>query len=400
MSCCLLSYFRTSRIVLAITLFVALVSTAAAFTNGQPASLVLGQSNFTSSGYATTANGMFIPQSVAIDPVSGKVFIADGDNNRVLRFDNVDSKTNGAAADGVLGQPDFTSNTPATNQSGMSGPLGVVLDSSGRLWVTDNLNHRVLRFDNAATKANGAAADGVLGQANFASSGFATTASGMYFPVSVAIDSSRLWVSDSWNHRVLRFDNAASKANGAAADGVLGQPDFTSSNAFVTTRNRMSYPNGIVVDKAGHLWVADSNNNRVLRFDNAASKANGAAADGVLGQPDFTSNTAVTTQSGINVAGDVEADNAGNLWVTDYSNNRVLRFDNAASKANGAAADGVLGQPDFTSSGFATSQSRMSRPGGTAIDSSNRLWVVDAINNRVLRFDSLYSTYYLPLAQR
>jgi hypothetical protein len=76
----------------------------------------------------------------------------------------------------------------------------------------------------------------------------------MFFPTGVAIDSAgRLWV--------------AGKANGAAADGVLGQSDFGSRNS-ATTASGMYFPSGVAMDSAGRLWVADYGNNRVLRFDN------------------------------------------------------------------------------------------------------------------------------------
>ena len=51
----------------------------------------------------------------------------------------------------------------------------------------------------------------------------------------------------------------------------------------------MDTPMDVAVDSGGRLWVADANNNRLLRFENAALKTNGADADGVLGQRDFDS---------------------------------------------------------------------------------------------------------------
>jgi len=311
-----------------LAVFDQLLSTVSAFTNDQAASLVLGQPNFTSSAITTTASGMAGPSDVAIDPTSGKVFGADSGNWRVLRFASQAALVSGAAADGVLGQSDFTSGGSTTTSNTMYYPSGVVVDNAGRLWVADTYNHRVLRFDGAAGKANGAAADGVLGQSDFGSSNFATTASAMRFPSGVAVDSAgHLWVADSGNWRVLRFDGAADKANGAAADGVLGTSDFTRFSQ-TTRAGAMENPSGVAVDSAGRLWVADTYNHRVLRFDDAAGKAIGAAADGVLGQSDFGSSNFATTASAMRFPSGVAVDSAGHLWVADYGNNRVLRFDN------------------------------------------------------------------------
>ena len=271
MSCRLLSLIRAGRILLVFALFAQLLSTATAFTNGQPASLVLGQPDFTSKALATTASGMNYPTDLAVDPTSGKVFVADHYNHRVLRFASSAALTSGIAAEGVLGQPDFTSYALIIppNARGMSAPTGVAVDTAGRLWVADYNNSRVLRFDSAAGAPLALPADGVLGQPDFTSYASTTTASTMHNPTGVAVDSAgRLWVADEGNSRVLRFDGASGKPNGAPADGVLGQPDFT-SRTQATTASGMNLPTGVAVDIDGYLWVVDYFNNRVLRFDSA-----------------------------------------------------------------------------------------------------------------------------------
>ena len=77
-------------------------------------------------------------------------------------------------------------------------------------------------------------------------------------------------------------------------------------------------PQGIWLDKAGTLWVADTGNNRVLWWFNASSiTSNGAKADGVLGQIDFISNVLIEMNSPIGVTMDGQT-----VWVADYGYNR------------------------------------------------------------------------------
>jgi sugar lactone lactonase YvrE len=364
--------------------------TAITWTNQQPADLVLGQTNFTTATSGLTQNTLTNPVSVAIDPTTNKVFVSDSGNHRVLRFSSVTSLTNGAAAEVVLGQADFTSNPIATTATGMHLLGGICVDSAGRLWVSDYGNNRVLRFDNASTIATGAPANGVLGQSSFTTFGNGATQSSLSWPKDVVIDSAgRLWVADYTNNRVLRFDNAASKANGANADGVLGQPDFTSSSVNLT-QNGMSGPEGITIDSAGNLFVADLNNRRVLRFDNATAKANGANADAVLGQPNFTSNTVLVSATGMKPAYSVAIDNLGQLYVSDTEHSRILIYQNAATLGNGAAASYVLGQPDFTSAtanNGGVSASSLLSPHHLFFDNvRDSLWVADINNHRVFRY--------------
>jgi sugar lactone lactonase YvrE len=360
--------------------------------SSQSAENALGQAQFNTNSVGTSATTMNGPIGVAVDPTTGKVFVSDSTNNRVLRFSSAGSLLTGSAAEAVIGQPDFTSSGHATTQKELYAPFGLACDAAGRLWIADSRNHRVLRFDNASAKPQfSGTADGVLGQSAFNTSANPNppTASSMNQPCAVTVDANgTLWVADAWNYRILRFDNAAAKANGAAADGVLGVPSFTVNSGGLATQYALDIPRGLATDAAGRLWVADTGNHRVLRFDNAAAKANGALADGLLGQGDYT--TAIPysppTAATMNFPSGLVVDAAGTLWVADSSNHRVLRFDNAASKFLDAAADAVLGQKSFTTNFSATSRAGMYGPIAVTLAASGDLFVADANNERVLRF--------------
>ena len=373
--------------------------TLVSFANGKTvpnhaaANFVLGQSGFITDALATTQTGLRSPRAVVVDPTTRKVFVADSGNNRVLRYASADSLANGAAAEAVLGQATFTTSAfpdPATAQS-MNFPSALFFDPQGRLWVADNNNNRVLMFAGAIGIASGSAATHVYGQPSFTTRNSAVTATGMDNPAGIWVDANdRLWVADSSNNRVLRFDGITGKADGAAADGVLGQPNFTTS-ASGNGAAQLSEAMGVAVSPSGALFVASTENNRVLRFDNAAAMVNGTNASAILGQPDFTTTTSgssavkMTRPSGLTVAAD------DSLWVCDTFSQRVLRFNLASTRLSGAAANGVVGQPDFTSGGFTsnTSQGLSSPSFSPFVDATDSLWVADFGNNRVLRFPAL-----------
>jgi DNA-binding beta-propeller fold protein YncE len=363
--------------------------TAAYFqANGAPANLVLGQPNFDSSAVGQGAAGMYAPRGVALD-AGGRLWVCDSANDRIVYFNNAAAKANGAAASGLLGQPSLDLD-PAKEMW----PQGVAIDPlSGKVFVADAARHRVLRFADSAVLASGAAAEAVFGQPNFSSGEPATSASRMRFPSGLCIDAQgRLWVADSNNHRVLRFDNASSRASGVSADRVLGQANFTTMETALNA-STFDSPQAVSVDSGGRLWVADRSHNRILRFDNAASKVNGAAADGVLGQPDFTSDGIPGTRTASSLAHPYQAlaDTAGHLWVADYGSNRVLRFDAAASLANGAAASGVLGQTNFSTYEEGPQDYALRGPKCLALDGSGGLWIGDTFNYRLVRHSAAAS---------
>ena len=360
----------------------------AQLTNGQAADVVLGQADFISNGHSTTASTMYYPNSVAVDPTTGKVFVGDVGGNRVLRFGSATSLASGASAESVLGQADFTSSAHAISQTGLQSVYALAFDASGNLYVSDNTANRVLRYNNASGKATGAGADGVLGQADFTSSAAAVTQNGLNNPRSMAVSSTgSLFVADFFGNRILRYDNAAAKANGANADAVLGQSTFT-TNTSGCTADLLYKPIGAAIDAAGSLFISDGGNFRVVRYDNAGSKANGASADGVLGQPDLTSDATPSSVNGSMAAAYLAVDAGGTLYASDIWSNRVLIFSHASAKANGANADGVIGHADFTTGSSGVTASTLNLPQGVAVlnDPGGKLFVADAYNSRILRY--------------
>jgi sugar lactone lactonase YvrE len=362
-------------------------------SNFMPANGVLGTTDFvTNTNYtAPSTTTLAEPFCVAIDPTTGKLFVADRDNRRVLRWSSINKLIDGSEAEVVFGQPDFvtrTANTGGISAATMNNPNSVYVDANGTLWVADRDNHRVLRFDNASTKLTAANADGVLGQPNFTSNTSGTTVGLLSAPTSVYVDGSgRLWVADKDNNRVMRFDNASTKPNGSNADGVLGQSDFVTGTTGLTA-STMNAPWGVYVDITGILWVAERSNNRVTRFDNAASLANGSSANGVLGQTDFVTGSSGLSQSKFDGPRGVFMDGLGRLYVGDEGNSRVIVFTDAASKPNGADADYVLGQPDFVTTGGVTSATGLNYPSTVFIDNANNhIWIPDTYSHRILRYD-------------
>ncbi len=363
---------------------------AGAWTNGQDAVAVIGQPDFVSSGAGTGTAGLHAPYDVAVDTAHGKLYVADGANHRVLRY-AYPLTGNQPNAELVFGQPDFLGGAAGTSRNTFNNIRGLAVDGTGRLWVSEFTNNRVVWFNSAyAIATNQPNASGVLGQPDFFSTGASAAQNGMHSPYGLAIDGTgSLYVADAGNNRVLRFDNASGKTNGANADGVLGQPDFFSNTAAIA-RNRMNTPRGVAV-AGSSLFVADRNAARVLRFDNAAGKANGADAEGVLGQSDFFSGVQSLSQSGMEYPGRLAADTLGRLYVSDGFNfDRVVIFHNAVNRPNGANADFVLGQADFVSAGAGLAQNRISldsSAGGMAVDDLNHILILaDFGNNRVLLF--------------
>jgi len=114
--------------------------------NGDLADSVLGQTNFTSGAPAAQRNGFWTPQ--LIDVFAGTLAVPDLSNSRCVLFGHAGHLPDGAPADTVLGKPFFTTGSPlAPTQGNMGLCRSVAFDAAGRLFVAEEINNRILRFD-------------------------------------------------------------------------------------------------------------------------------------------------------------------------------------------------------------------------------------------------------------
>lgn len=257
----------------------------------------------------------------------GNVYVSDQENNRVLQYNNpVESDR---VADAVFGQFNFYDNYAATTNVSLNRPWGVTVDSQGNVYISDQNNNRVLRFDTPLS--SDVVADRVYGQPDFSSSApnnGGLTALSLRLPAGVTVDSQdNLYVADTANHRLLIYE--ASSMTDTVADQVLGQPSFTSNsiNAGGVSARSLFNPTGVALDSQDNLYIADVGNHRVLKF--AASAIQDGISEKVFGQPDFTTiepNTRSVSAATLYLPTDLSVDSEGNLLVADMNNTRVLWY--------------------------------------------------------------------------
>jgi len=157
----------------------------------------------------------------------------------------------------------------------------------------------------------------------------------------------------------------------------------------------------LAFDSTGNLWVADYFNNRVLKYP-PANLVTGGAATVELGHPAglaafITQAAGVTSTTSLNEPAGLAFDSAGNLWIVDANNSRVLMYP-PANLVTGGAAILELGQPAgvtaFTSNtpdNGGLGRSTLATPIAVAFDSSGRVFVADVSNNRTLGFAPPFS---------
>jgi uncharacterized protein (TIGR03437 family) len=348
----------------------------------------------------------------ALFTVGNQIGIADRANSRLLLYPPASqwtSNTLDQTASQVIGQPDFNSGTANQGMPG-AGPstlafAGAAAFSGSELFVADTGNNRVL-----AIPFNGGAfgpATGVLGQdaltlnaVNLIEGREFDFAGASSYDAGLAVDLNssppHLYVADTYNNRILGYNDLRNLQPGQKADLVIGQPDFQhqwinypSNSALSPNQSGLYNPTGLAVDASGNLFVADTGKGRVLRFPAPFSNYTPGTpepANLVLGQSSYFFTITDPTDRTMAAPYGVALTNFPGLLVSDVVHSRVLFF-SGPDFVNGQPATNVFGQPDFTSSGAGSGMNQLNAPHHIANDSDDRLYVADTGNGRVMIFD-------------
>jgi DNA-binding beta-propeller fold protein YncE len=282
-------------------------------------------------GFGSKAGQLGFPRALASEP-GGETFVADTANDRVEVFD---------PAGNFLRMFGISARGPAQ----MTGPRGLAIDPSGRLLVSDTVGGRIETFAGGGEAYAGAWSLAGGFRARFSR------------PSGIGIDlRGSVFVADEGNERLVRLWGDATYLSELGGPADVG-------GAHLSGAGSVSVAAG-----SGDAYVADAGHNRVLVYSpegTLLAKWGAGAGDGTAGNGagEFNHPSAVAV------------DGAGDVYVADTYNNRVVKL---------TAGGGVLGE--WGSAG--TGDGRFRSPSGVAVDGAGEVYVLDGENNRVELFDA------------
>ena len=329
---------------------------------------------------------------VAVD-VDNKVYISDFNNHRIQIFEDTGS---GAIYQNTLG----TSGVPyATDTTRLNGPWGVTVGTDGSVYVVESYGMRLKKMNSSGVQQWTAGEAGVFGSDN------AHFNIAEYGPIgNPAVDASnKVYVSDTWNHRIKVYNSNGSlytiwgswgSGNNQfdAPTGIVIQPTtgdiyvadmynhriqvFNSTRVYKFTigltdsagrdNYRFNSPSGLALDSAGNVFVADSENNRVQKCTISAGDYDCITFAGL--------ETSAYSRFNYNHPVSVAVDAAGRVYVADDWNNRVQVYD-----TNGAFLTSI-------GENWGSNNGDMTSPRGIALDSNGNLYVSEIDNHRIQKF--------------
>lgn len=301
------------------------------------------------------------PHGIAVDTAS-TIYVADTYNNTIRKIspDGVVSTMAGLA--GVLGSADGSGSDARFNQ-----PWTVAVDAAGNLYVTDNGNETIRKITAGGLVSTLAGQVGEFGSAD----GPASEAL-FWFSTGVAVDADgNVYVADTNNNTIRKItpEGVATTLAGRA-NGFVPAPG---SEDGIGSAARFYQPDGLGVDAAGNVYVADYANHTIRKItpEGAVSTFAGQARE--PGNVDATGNNAR-----LNHPTGVAVDGAGNVYVAEFTGNTIRKITPNGQVTTLAGLAETPGSADGTGSA-----ARFNGPYGVAVDTAGNLYVVEYWGRRV-----------------
>jgi sugar lactone lactonase YvrE len=272
-----------------------------------------GAGGFSGDGGPATAAKLNDPNGIALD-AAGNLYIADASNNRIRKVTTA-GIINTVAGYGASMGPSGDGGPAAAAQLFI--PNSVAFDSEGNLYIADTGHSRIRKVTPAGIIST-VVGNGISG---YNGDGGPATAAQLAMPASVAFDSAgNLYIADRFNDRIRKV-----MPSGIISTVVGKETRGYSGDGGSATAAQLRGPNSIAIDFAGNLYISDQGNHRIRKVTTtgiistvAGNENKGYNGDGGL---------AIAAQ--LNDPRGVAIDSAGNLYITEYQNNRIRKVTTA-----------------------------------------------------------------------
>jgi len=260
----------------------------------------------------------------------------------------------------------------------------VTFASTGTIATIRILTGGVAQMDyaNAGTGSCAAGASYIIGQSCTVSVGFTPKAPGARRGAVVLLDTHGVPLAAESLYAI------AQGSVGVMSPGIIGTVAGNGSWIYegdggAATGAQLFLPSGVAVDAAGNLFISDSSNNRVRRVDAGTGLISTVAGNG---NPGFSGDNGLAINATLNNPSGLALDGAGNLYIAD-SNNDAVRMVSAATGVITTVA-GIGGQQGRTGDGGAATAAMLNTPNGVAFDAAGDLYIADTGNSIVRKVNT------------
>jgi sugar lactone lactonase YvrE len=334
------------------------------FSYAQIITTVAGNSNAGFSGDGGQASVAEINYPTGVTPdANGNLYIADYGNNRIRKVNSSGVITT-AAGNGLAA---YSGDGGQATVAELNHPNGTAIDAFGNLYIADVFNNRIRKVSTLGIISTvvGNGAQGYSGD------GAVAIAANLDHPSQVVLDAiGNIYFADQ-NNNVIRKVNTAGIINTIVGNGI---PAY-SGDGGLATACEINYSNGVALDAAGNVYISDQGNSRVRKV-NTAGIINTIVGTGVMG---FSGDGGQATIAKLTNPTAVSFGCDGNLYISDYGNNRIRKV-NSLGIISTIAGNGTGA---YSGDGGQGTAAEINTPIGIALDAVGNLYIADALNNRI-----------------
>lgn len=250
-------------------------------------------------------------------------------------------------------------------------PTAVAVDQAGNLYIADTMNHRIRRVEAGTGLITSIAG---VGQPRYGGDGGPAVAAGLNEPAALAVsESGTLYIADQSNNRVRAIDLATGLIRTVAG---IGSASYN-GDGIPATEAALAGPSGLALGKEGTLFIADTFNGRIRAVDAATGVISTIVGDG----GDYRYQGAVEPpSSSVSRPTGIAVDAEGNIFLTDSDNHLIRRWDRSTGRLDRLAGVGVA---NYGGDGGTALEASVNYPFGIAVDRDGHLFVADTFNHRI-----------------
>ena len=249
-------------------------------------------------------------------------------------------------------------------------PTGVAVDRAGNLYIADRANHRIRKVDSMGTITTIAG----TGERGFSGDRGPATAARLDFPGDVAVDGAgNVYIMASFRIRKVDSTGTITTVAGTGRGYFSGDGGPAVEAEF--------YPDGVAVDGAGNLYIADGLNNHIRKVDSTGTITTIAGT----GERGFSGDGGPAVEAQLGGPSGVAVDGAGNVYFNEIDNPRIRKVDSMGTITTIAGT----GERGFSGDRGPAVEAQFRDPRGVAVDWAGNVYITDGFNNRIRKVDSM-----------
>jgi trimeric autotransporter adhesin len=270
-------------------------------------------------------------------------------------------------------------------------PAAFAFDTHGNLYFADLGNTRIRKVNMATQKITTVAGNGKKCASSTASCGDGGPAKHalLNLPQGIAVDGAgNIFIADSSDNRIRRVDHASPFTITTFAGTGKPCPDPTTSCGDEGAANsaKLNFPEGVAVDAAGNVYIADTKDHRI-RYVDLNGKIHAFAGNGgaCLDSTQQCGDGKAATGANLRLPQAVAVDASGNFYIADAGDHRIRFVDSSTKIISTVVGNGTQG---FSGDGGSATAAELDLPGGIYLDSTGNIIISDTGNQRIRQVDT------------